>query len=164
ADIPVEDNTWEMSGTLSQMALAGVDASEIDKILTEHQANAELKDLTDLQLRDDVAEFYTERQDTAFLPILCMGYYGGWARDPEELVEEYKLLLATYDDPDEFIIYGVCPYVYTDIEAYDKALTDAFGEHYVSFTSLGRPVMTVNNRRAIAEGLFEKMKELGYLS
>ena len=48
--------------------------------------------------------------------------------------------------------------------AYDKALTDAFGEHYVSFTSLGRPVMTVNNRRAIAEGLFEKMKELGYLS
>ena len=168
-DIKVEDFTWENSGSLSQMMPAGVDEHLVNSYISNHQtaaeaAGAELEPVESV-IRDDLAEVKKERTDLDSIPVLCMGYFGGWNNAVEELVDQYSRILDTYNRRDRFIVIGVYPdNENIDHGAYDQILVSAFGEHYLSMEAAGmdQPAFDDAGHRQIAQALFDKCNELGY--
>ena len=168
-DIKVEDFTWENSGSLSQMMLAGVDENLVNSYISNHQAaadaaGAELEPVESV-IRDDLSEVKKERTDLDSIPVLCMGYFGGWNNAVEELVDQYSRILDTYNRRDRFIVIGVYPdNENIDHGAYDQILVSAFGEHYLSMEAAGmdQPAFDDAGHRQIAQALFDKCNELGY--
>ncbi len=165
-DLEVEDNTWDMAGTLSQMALAGVDEDEIQDYIdahTEEQGGS----ITAVEsvVRDDLDEKQTEREDLNDIPVICMGYYGGWNNDLDELIEQQQKILDTYEQTDAYIICGFYPYSVSDRDAYDEAMEEAWGEHYLPLNDAigGTAAMTADGRELIAEAIYDKLVDLGYL-
>ncbi len=167
-DIIVEDNTWENSGSLSQMLFAGVSEDEINAYVSAHTENGS-EDIYDLVIRDDLADYQTEeRDDQDAIPVITMGYYGGWNNNVDELVEQIQKVLATYSQQDKYIVIGVYPAAVTDglvdAGAYDSAMEAAFGEHYLSMSAAGMDEAAFDDagHQQIADALYAKMQELGY--
>jgi hypothetical protein len=169
SDIKVEDNTWETRGTLSQMTLAGVADDVVQNYITNH-TNAGLTDATETIISDDVADKQTERDDQDAIPVLCMGYFGGWGQSPDELVDQYKQMLSTYSQQDKYIIVGVYPDSVTNgvvnPDDYVNALSGAFSEHFVMMDSVSMPDPAFSDagHQEIASAIFSKAQELGYLN
>lgn len=165
--VTVEDYTWEMAGSLSQLWYAGVPEEELEAYIEKHLEEADSEDellLTDKQLRSDRDEVDRTRTDLDAVPVLCMGFYGGFAGDPEELAEQYRLLLSTYSSQDRYLILGCYPNVWEDKEAYDSALEEAFGDHYVSLNrTVSNKLMTEDGRREMAQVIYARLENLGYL-
>ena len=134
-----------------------------DTYLEEADSEDELL-ATDRQLRSDRDEVDRTRTDQDAIPVLCMGFYGGFAGDPEELAEQYELLLSTYSQQDRYLILGCYPNVWEDKEAYDSALEEAFGDHYVSLNrTVTNKLMTEDGRREMAQVIYARLENLGYL-
>ena len=164
----VEDNTWYMSGTLSQMRLAGIDEETVNAYIQKHYdmaANAGVDvPLYEGVVRDDLADRMTERDDLDAIPVLCMGYNGGWYWDPNELIEQQTAILNTYNQHEKFLILGLYPNMELDYSYYDAVLSEAWGEHYVSLSQLLNNAATSEEGRAeIAQIVYDKLVELGYL-
>lgn len=171
SNITVEDNTWENRGSLSQLSLAGVDTDNLQTFIDGHTNNG-LTDLTELQISDDVADFQSQKghnDDQSAIPVLCMGFYGGWGQDVNELVEQYNLMLSTYDQQDKYVIIGVYPDAVAqgiiDPSTYDGVLQEQFGDHYLALdsTTMDQPAFSTEGHAQIASALLQKMQELGYL-
>ena len=164
--ITVEDNTWVMAGSLSQMRLAGVPAEVAEAYIESHEANAigELA-LTEVQVRADVDEVRTERTDLNYVPVIMMGYYGGWGSNANELVEQIQRILDTYEQKDKYIVVGYYPSDPSIDEAsYDNAQSEAFGEHYLGIGHVSvESAMSVEGRAEIAQRIYDKMAALGYI-
>nr|WP_027870536.1 hypothetical protein [[Eubacterium] cellulosolvens] len=168
-DVKVEDYTWENSGSLSQMMLAGVDPNVVGEYITNHQniaASAGVEaEAVETVTRDDLADVMKDRTDKDSIPVLCMGFYGGWNNSPAELAEQYQQILNTYNRQDRYIILGVYPFNEdVDRAAYDEAMSSRFGEHYLSMASAGmdQPAFDDAGHQQIAQALFNKCNELGY--
>ena len=165
--VTVEDHTWEMAGSLSQLWYAGVPDADLEAYIEKHLEEADSEDellATDRQLRSDRDEVDRTRTDQDAIPVLCMGFYGGFAGDPEELAEQYELLLSTYSQQDRYLILGCYPNVWEDKEAYDSALEEAFGDHYVSLNrTVTNKLMTEDGRREMAQVIYARLENLGYL-
>lgn len=163
----VENNTWDNSGTLSQMALAGVSMDDINTYITAHENNANGAELdaTEYVVRDDLDQYKKDRDDLNAIPVICMGYYGGWNNDPNELAEQIQKVLNTYDQKDNYVVVGMYPYNNVDQTAYDQAMTDAFGDHYLALTSdiLDQPAFDDAGHQEIANAIYQKLNSLGYL-
>ncbi|MGI6056661.1 MAG: hypothetical protein ACOYBD_06740 [Bilifractor sp.] len=163
----VENNTWDNSGTLSQMALAGVSDNDINTYITAHQNNANGAELnaTEYIVRDDLSQYKKDRDDLNAIPVICMGYYGGWNNDPNELAEQIHKILDTYTQKDNYVVVGMYPYSEVDTASYDQAMTDAFGDHYLALTSdiLDQPAFDDAGHQEIAQAIYDKLNSLGYL-
>ena len=163
----VENNTWDNSGTLSQMALAGVSDNDINTYITAHQNNANGAELnaTEYIVRDDLSQYKKDRDDLNAIPVICMGYYGGWNNDPNELAEQIQKILDTYTQKDNYVVVGMYPYSEVDTASYDQAMTDAFGDHYLALTSdiLDQPAFDDAGHQEIAQAIYDKLNSLGYL-
>ncbi|MGN0362387.1 MAG: hypothetical protein ACI4ET_06045 [Bilifractor sp.] len=163
----VENNTWDNSGTLSQMALAGVSMDDINTYITAHENNANGAELdaTEYVVRDDLDQYKKDRDDLNAIPVICMGYYGGWNNDPNELAEQIQKILDTYTQKDNYVVVGMYPYNEVDQTAYDQAMTDAFGDHYLALTSdiLDQPAFDDAGHQEIANAIYQKLESLGYL-
>lgn len=164
SDMTVEDDTWDMAGTLSQMSLAGIDQQTVQNYINIHTQNG-LTDSYDTIVRADLSEYLKDRDDKSYLPVLTMGYHGGWGNDLNELIEQEKAVLATYENGTrDYLVLGSYPSGWTDHNAYDTAMTQAFGSHYISLNStVTASMMTNDGRQQIAQTIFNKLKELGYI-
>ena len=170
----VADYTWDMAGSLSQVRLAGVEQAVIDDFIDAHVKKAEEDGVTlratETQIRIDFDRKDTSRDDEQAIPVICMGFYGGFGQNLDELTEQQQLILDTYDLPknadgeDEFVIMGFYPSGWTDTEAYDKAMEEAWGDHYLGLNGrISVGAVSDEGRQAIAEALFDKLKELEYI-
>lgn len=166
-DLPVINKTIQGGGTLSMMTMAGVDADVVQGYITAHQqaAGGTQLSVTETGIRD-LTEEQTNRNDLDCIPVIFMGYYGGWNHDPAELTEQQENILNTFPDKERFIIAGTRPVDGTvTAEVLDQVMTEKWGEHYISLASVTtEPASTDAAQKALAEAVLQKLEELGYIS
>ena len=125
-NIPVVNKTLQGGGTLSMMKRAGVDDQIIQNFISEHQkaANGAQLYVTETGIRDFTEEDLT-RDDLDYIPVIFMGYYGGWNHDPAELAQQQEHILKTFSNQEQFIIVGTRPLDGSvDSAALDAALSE----------------------------------------
>ena len=166
-DLTVINKTLQGGGTLSMMKMAGVGDDILQGYITKHQqaANGGQLNVTETGIRDLTEEELT-RNDLDCIPVIFMGYYGGWNHDPAELAEQQENILNTFPNKDKFIVVGTRPLDGTvTSDALDQVLSQKWGEHYISLASVTpQPSATYEAQQAMAEAILAKMEELGYLS
>ena len=164
----VQDNTWDMAGSLSQLALAGVSQDIIDGYIAQNPDKVAAMELevpaTETVVRDDLADFFVaERDDLDYIPVICMGYFGGWGYDPVELAAQQQNILDTYNQQDRFVIVGVYPNAAIDTAYYDQVMAETWGEHYLPMSWSVGTVYYEEGHEQFAQVLYDKLSELGYL-
>lgn len=166
-NLTVINKTLQGGGTLSMMKMAGVSDETLQGYITKHQqaANGGQLNVTETGIRD-LTEEQTTRNDMDCIPVIFMGYYGGWNHDPAELAEQQEQILNTFENKDEFIVVGTRPLDGTvTTENLDAALSQKWGEHYISLASVtAQPSATYEAQQAMAEAVFQKLQDLGYIS
>lgn len=167
-DLQVADKTLTGASTLSMMKMAGVEQAEIDSYIIAHQeaANGAEIPITETGIRD-LTEDQTNRYDVDYIPILFMGYYGGWNHDPQELIDQQKKILETFGSHKEnFVIIGLVPLDGSvDLDTYDGAMKEAWGEHYISSAEVTQHSQSTHEgQEEIANALYAKLVELNYVS
>lgn len=165
--LPVIDKTLQGAGTLSMMTMAGVSQEEVQSFITAHQEAAQGAELpvTETGIRDLTAE-ETERTDLECIPVIFMGYYGGWNHDPNELAQQQEKILNTFPNTEKFVIAGTRPMDGTvDTVSLDKTMQEKWGEHYISIdTTIPYASASYEGQAEIASAVLTKLEELGYLS
>ena len=161
------NKTLAGAGTLSVMKMAGVPQADLDKYIEKHKASAggATPPVTETGIRDLTAE-EMERSDKDYIPIITMGYYGGWNKDPKELVEQQQKVLDTFGaNKDKFIIVGVRPMDGSvNIPEYEKVMKETWGEHYISTIDICTvTTTTADGQTQVADALYDKLLELGYI-
>lgn len=167
SDLTVINKTLQGGGTLSMMKMAGVSDDTIQGYITKHQqaANGAQLNVTETGIRD-LTEEETTRNDMDCVPVIFMGYYGGWNHDPAELAEQQENILNTFENKDDFIVVGTRPMDGTvSSDDLDKVLSQKWGEHYISLASVTpQPASTKEAQQAMAEAVLQKMEDLGYIN
>ena len=164
--LPVKNKTIQGGGTLSMMKLAGVADETIQGYITAHEqaANGAELYITEKGIRDFTPEELT-RDDLNYIPVIFMGYYGGWNHDPNELAGQQEQILNTFPNKERFIIVGSRPLDGSvTAEALDTALSQRWGEHYISMSAVTTyPVSYYEGQEAMAQAIYQKMVDLKYI-
>lgn len=164
--LPVKNKTIQGGGTLSMMKLAGVADETIQGYITAHEqaANGAELYITEKGIRDFTPEELT-RDDLNCIPVIFMGYYGGWNHDPNELAGQQEQILNTFPNKERFIIVGSKPLDGSvTAEALDAALSQRWGEHYISMSAVTTyPVSYYEGQEAMAQAIYQKMVDLKYI-
>lgn len=149
------------------MKMAGVSDETIQSYITKHQqaANGAQLNVTETGIRD-LTEEQTTRNDKECIPVIFMGYYGGWNHDPAELADQQEQILNTFQNKDQFIVVGTRPMDGSvTSEALDQVLSQKWGEHYISLADVtAQPSSTYEAQQAMAEAILQKLQELNYIS
>ena len=165
-DIPVINKTIQGGGTLSMMKMAGVSDSVLQGYISAHQQAANGAELSVMErgIRDLTPE-QTERNDLDCIPVIFMGYYGGWNHNPAELAEQQEHILKTFPNQERFLVVGTRPVDGSvDAPSLDQALQQKWGEHYISLAQTTTyPASTIEAQEIMAQTIIQKMEELGYL-
>lgn len=165
-EIQVQDKTLQGAGTLSFLKMAGVPEETIQNYANVHQENGgEETAVSEVEIRELSPE-QLERNDVECIPVFCMGYYGGWNYDPNELADQVQQILATFSNQEEYVIVGAVPGDGSvDPATYDAVMTERFGTHYISMASItAEPVESAAAQEAAANAVITKLEELGYIS
>ena len=167
SNLTVINKTLQGGGTLSMMKMAGVSDSVLQSYITKHQqaANGAQLNVTETGIRD-LTEEQTTRNDMDCIPVIFMGYYGGWNHDPAELADQQEQILNTFQNKDQFIVVGTRPMDGSvTSEALDQVLSQKWGEHYISLADVtAQPSSTYEAQQAMAEAILQKLQELNYIS
>ena len=165
-DIPVINKTIQGGGTLSMMKMAGVSDSVLQGYISAHQQAANGAELSVMErgIRDLTPE-QTERNDLDCIPVIFMGYYGGWNHNPAELADQQEHILKTFPDQERFLVVGTRPVDGSvDAPSLDQALQQKWGEHYISLAQTTTyPASMIEAQEIMAQTIVQKMEELGYL-
>ena len=165
-DIPVINKTIQGGGTLSMMKMAGVSDSVLQGYISAHQQAANGAELSVMErgIRDLTPE-QTERNDLDCIPVIFMGYYGGWNHNPAELADQQEHILKTFPDQERFLVVGTRPVDGSvDAPSLDQALQQKWGEHYISLAQTTTyPASMIEAQEIMAQTIIQKMEELGYL-
>lgn len=166
-DLTVIDKTLQGAGTLSMMTMAGVPQEEVQGYIAAHQEEAQGQELpvTETGIRDLTPE-QTQRNDLEYVPVIFMGYYGGWNHDPAELARQQEAILNTFPQQEQYIIAGTFPLDGSvDSATLDSVMSEKWGEHYISMTSItSNPASTYEGQADLAAAILQRMKDLGYLA
>lgn len=132
---------------------------------TQQAANGAQLNVTETGIRD-LTEEQTTRNDTGYIPVIFMGYYGGWNHDPAELGEQQEQILNTFPDKSRFIVVGTRPMDSSvSSDTLDQVLSQKWGEHYISLANVtAQPSATYEAQQAMAEAVLQKLQELNYIS
>lgn len=164
--LTVADKTLNGASTLSIMKMAGVPQTDLDAYVAKHQEAAGGGELPveETTMRDLTAE-QMQRTEADYIPVIFMGYYGGWNHDPNELIEQQQKILDTFgSNKEKYIIVGSIPQDGSvDGTAYDAAMTEAWGEHYISTVALTNPRASYDGQEEIANGVYQKLLDLNYI-
>ena len=166
-ELQVADKTLAGASTLSLMKMAGVSQADLDQYIAEHTeaaAGANIP-ITETGIRDLTAE-QTDRSDADYIPVIFMGYYGGWNYDPNELAEQEQKILDTFGaNKNNYVIVGLAPADGSvDQATYDSTMKEKWGEHYISAAEVTTvPVASQQGQSEIAQAVFQKLEELGYI-
>lgn len=165
-NLPVQDKTLQGAGTMSMMTMAGVPKEKVDGFITRHVEAAQGSELpiTETGIRDLTPE-QLARTDLNCVPIISMGYYGGWSHDPAELAEQQQAILDTFPSQEQFLNVGAIPIDGSvDAATLDSVMKEKWGEHYISAAEISsRPAATYEGQEAIANAVFQKLEELKYI-
>lgn len=165
-DLPVIDKTLRGGGTLSMMTMAGVPEEEVQEFIDAHKeaANGQELYITETGIRDLTAE-QLDRSDKDCIPVIFMGYYGGWNHNPEELVEQQQKILDTFENKEKFIIVAAMPMDGSvDSGTLDDVMNEKWGEHYISVAKdITNMAASHEGQKELAEVVFKKLEELGYI-
>lgn len=166
--LTVADKTLNGASTLSVMKMAGVSQADLDAYVAKHQETAGGAELPieETTMRDLTAE-QTQRTEVDYIPVIFMGYYGGWNHDPNELIEQQQKILDTFgSNKDKYIILGSTPQDGSvDAASYDAAMKEAWGDHYISTQEvLTNPRASYDGQAEIANGVYQKLLDLSYIS
>lgn len=165
-NLPVQDKTLQGAGTMSMMTMAGVPKEKVDGFITRHVEAAQGGELpiTETGIRDLTPE-QLARTDLNCVPVISMGYYGGWSHDPAELAEQQQAILDTFPSKEQFLIIGAIPIDGSvDAVTLDGVMKEKWGEHYISAAEISsRPAATYEGQEAIANAVFQKLEELKYI-
>lgn len=166
--LTVADKTLNGASTLSVMKMAGVPQTDLDAYVAEHQAAAEGAEIPmeEITMRDLTAE-QMQRTEADYIPVIFMGYYGGWNHDPNELIEQQQKILDTFgSNKDKYIILGSTPQDGSvDAATYDAAMKAAWGDHYISTVeTLSSPRASYDGQAEIANAVYQKLLDLNYIS
>lgn len=166
-NLPVQDKTLQGAGTMSVMTMAGVPENEVQTFIDAHKAAANGGELpiTETGIRDLTPE-QLERTDFNCIPIISMGYYGGWNHDPQELIQQQENILKTFPNQEQFIIIGVRPFDDSvNSTALDTAMREKWGEHYISASEVTgvHVAASFEGQAAVAQAVLEKLETLGYI-
>lgn len=165
-DIPVINKTIQGGGTLSMMKMAGVSDQVLQGYISAHQQAANGAEISIMErgIRDLTPE-QTERNDLDCIPVIFMGYYGGWNHNPAELAEQQEHILKTFPNQERFLVVGTRPVDGSvDAPSLDQALQQKWGEHYISLAQTTTyPASTIEAQEIMAQTIIQKMEELGYL-
>ena len=139
-------------------------------------------------MRDDLEESYIEREDYESIPVICIGYNGGYGVSSAELIEQQSLILNTYklqaadatpeasteadqeNDVDDgemgisgkYLIVGHLPAGWRDVNNYETRMKNAWGDHFVSLNEIEGDVVSREYREAVADTIYNKLVEMGY--
>ena len=164
--LTVADKTLNGASTLSIMKMAGVPQTDLDAYVAKHQEAAGGGELPveETTMRDLTAE-QMQRTEADYIPVIFMGYYGGWNHDPNELIEQQQKILDTFgSNKEKYIIVGSIPQDGSvDGTAYDAAMTEAWGEHYISTVALTNPRASYGGQAESANGVYQKLLDLNYI-
>lgn len=164
--LPVQDKTLQGAGTMSMMTMAGVPKEKVEGFINKHIEAAQGGELpiTETGIRDLTPE-QLARTDLNCIPIISMGYYGGWSHDPAELAEQQQAILDTFPSKEQFLIVGAIPIDGSvDAATLDGVMKETWGEHYLSAAEISnRPAATYEGQEAIANAVFQKLEELKYI-
>lgn len=164
--LPVQDKTLQGAGTMSMMTMAGVPKEKVEGFINKHIEAAQGGELpiTETGIRDLTPE-QLARTDLNCIPIISMGYYGGWSHDPAELAEQQQAILDTFPSKEQFLIVGAIPIDGSvDAVMLDGVMKETWGEHYLSAAEISsRPAATYEGQEAIANAIFQKLEELKYI-
>lgn len=165
-DLPVVNKTLQGGGTLSMMKMAGVSDAVLQDYIAAHQAAAGGAQpyVTETGIRDLTPE-QLDRSDKGYVPIIFMGYYGGWNHDPVELGQQQEHILNTFDNKERFIVVGTRPVDDSvDSATLDAALSAKWGEHYISLASVTTyPSARYEAQEAMAQAIYQKLVDLAYI-
>lgn len=165
-NVAVQDKTLQGAGTLSMMTMAGVPEDEVESFISKHQeaANGGELPITETGIRDLTPE-QRERTDLNCIPIIWMGYYGGWNHDPVELAEQQQKILETFPAHEKFIVIGSRPIDGTvDTVSIDSVMKETWGEHYVSAAEVcDGPAAAYESQASVALAVLQKLEELKYI-
>lgn len=166
-NLPVQDKTLQGAGTMSIMTMAGVPENEVQAFIDAHKAAANGSELpiAETGIRD-LAPEQLERTDVNCIPIISMGYYGGWNHDPQELIQQQEKVLKTFPDQEQFIIIGVRPFDDSvNSSTLDTAMREKWGEHYISASEVTgvHVAASFEGQAAVAQAVLEKLETLGYI-
>ena len=166
-NLPVQDKTLQGAGTMSIMTMAGVPENEVQAFIDTHKAAANGAELpiAETGIRDLTPE-QMERTDVNCIPIISMGYYGGWNHDPQELIKQQEKVLKTFPDQEQFIIVGVRPFDDSvNSSTLDTAMREKWGEHYISASEVTgvHVAASFEGQAAVAQAVLEKLETLGYI-
>lgn len=166
-NLPIQDKTLQGAGTMSVMTMAGVPENEVQAFIDAHKAaaNGEELPITETGIRDLTPE-QLERTDFNCIPIISMGYYGGWNHDPQELIQQQENILKTFPNQEQFIIIGVRPFDDSvSSTALDTAMREKWGEHYISASEVTgvHVAASFEGQAAVAQAVLEKLETLGYI-
>lgn len=161
------NKTLSGAGTLSVMKMAGVPQEDLDQYIEKHKASAGGANLpvTETGIRDFTDE-EMERFEKDYISVITMGYYGGWNKNPEELIEQQQKVLDTFGaNKDKFIIVGVRPMDGgVDIPKYEQVMKETWGEHYISTIDICTvTTTTAEGQQQVADAIYAKLLELGYI-
>lgn len=164
--LSVQDKTLEGAGTLSMMTMAGVPGEQVQQFVGKHQiaaAGAELG-VTETEIRELTPE-QMARTDVNCIPIIFMGYYGGWNHDPVELAEQQQKILDTFSNQERFLIIGTAPFDGSvDVAGMDTVLRERWREHYISTAEVcSAPISTYEAQEQLAQVIFHKLVEFNYI-
>ncbi len=166
-NLPVLNKTIQGGGTLSMMKKAGVSEEVIQGYISAHlqAANGGEIYITEQGVRDFTEEELV-RDDLNYIPVIFMGYYGGWNHDPNELAQQQEYILKTFPNQDRFIVVGTAPLDGTvTSDALDAALSQKWGEHYISLASVTTyPASRYEAQEAMAQAIYQKMIDLNYMN
>lgn len=166
-NLPVRDKTLQGAGTMSIMTMAGVPENEVQTFIDAHKsaANGAELPIAETGIRDLTPE-QLERTDVNCIPIISMGYYGGWNHDPQELIQQQEKVLKTFPDQEQFIIVGVRPFDDSvNSLTLDTAMREKWGEHYISASEVTgvHVAASFEGQAAVAQAVLEKLETLGYI-
>lgn len=166
-NLPVQDKTLQGAGTMSIMTMAGVPENEVQAFIDAHKAAANGAELpiAETGIRDLTPE-QLERTDVNCIPIISMGYYGGWNHDPQELIQQQEKVLKTFPDQEQFIIVGVRPFDDSvNSSTLDTAMREKWGEHYISASEVTgvHVAASFEGQAAVAQAVLEKLETLDYI-
>lgn len=164
-NIPVANKGLYGAGTLSHLRYAGVPEEEIQAYIAAHTASGGELAVTETAARDFTPEELT-RTDQAYVPVLFMGFYGGWNNDLQELIAQQEKILATYSgNQDQYLILGYPNTGSMDGDnVFDDTMVQRWGDHYVSLRQVMQgSVYTYAGQQEMADIVYQKLSELGYL-
>lgn len=166
-ELEVADKTLSGASTLSMLKMAGIPEEEIQAYIADHQEGADgaVLPITETGTRT-LTEEQTTRTETDYIPVIFMGYYGGWNHDLPELIGQQRKILDTFgQNKERFVIAGVRPMDGSVTQNdYDSAMKEAWGEHYISMADVTTAgIMSRAGQEAAGRAIYEKLIALEYV-